>query len=187
VTDTVNGTTPADDDDDGLFDAASDTFPSKFDMRDRLVAVYPTGLTGERKSEQTGKPYTWVETTTVVLDDGPEGWQEMVRDDHGNLQPNLIPSVKEHGPQVLLNHQWTAGGVVARLLPRLPGPDGRPGSQVGRINSRPNKTKGANPSWSISKPTEEDMTTARQYADVCRQARADIVAKRVAAVDNDAF
>jgi len=181
----VNGAVQ--DDDDGLFEAAAETFPSKFDLRNRLVVIYPTGKTGERKSEATGKPYTWYETTTIVLDDGPEGWQDRVPGDAGELQPNLVPSVADEGAQVLKNFQWSAGGITARLAPRLPGKDGKPGSQVGRINSRPNKNRGMAPSWSISTPTEADMTTARQYADVCRAARDEITKANQAAVESDAF
>ena len=187
MTDQNVNTSAVQDDDDGLFEAAAETFPSKFHLKDRLVAIYPTGVTGQRLGEN-GKPYTWYETTTVVLDDGPNGWQAEVLDmDKGTMVANLVPSVAEEGPQVLANFQWSAGGIGARLASRLPKADGKPGSQVGRINSRPNAKKGMAPSWSISTPTEADMTTARQYADVCRAARDEITKASQAAVDSDAF
>lgn len=185
MTDTVNGTTPADDDD-GLFDAATDTFPRRNDMVDRLVVIYPTGKHGTRLSEG-GDPYPWYETTTVVLDDGPEGWQEQVKDDDGDLTPNLIPSVLDEGAQVQVNFQWSASGIVSRIQAKLPDANGRPGSIVGRINTKKNKVKGRSASWSISKPTEADMETARQYADVCRQARAAVQREAQKDLDKDAF
>jgi hypothetical protein len=185
VTDTVNGTTPADDDD-GLFDAATDTFPRRNDMVDRLVVVYPTGKHGTRPSED-GKSYPWYETTTVVLDDGPEGWQEQVKDDDGDWTPNLIPSVVDNGPQVLTNFQWSATGLVSRIQTKLPDANGRPGSIVGRINVMKNKVKGRSAPWSIAKPTEADMEMARRYADVCREARAAVQREAQKDLDKDAF
>jgi hypothetical protein len=183
VTD-INPNVP--DTDDGLFEAASETFPSKFDLKNRLVVIYPDGETGQRLGEN-GKPYTWYSTTTVVLDDGPDGWQERVVGEGGEMQANLVPSVADEGPQVLKRFQWSAGGITARLAPRLPKADGKPGSQVGRINSRPNTKKGMAPSWSISAPTEADMATAREYADVCRAARDEITKANQAKVDADSF
>lgn len=182
----VNPNAPIDNDDD-LFEAASETFPSKFDLKNRLVVIYPTGVTGQRQGEN-GQPYTWYETTTVVLDDGPEGWQAQVLNmDTGEMQANLVPSVAEEGPQVLRNFQWSAGGITARLAPRVPKADGKPGSQVGRINSRPNKSKGMAPSWSISTPMEAEMATAREYAAVCRAERDAITEAHKAKVDADSF
>ena len=174
------------DDDEGLFEAASETFPSKFDLRNRLVVIYPTGVTGQRQGEN-GKPYTWYETTTVVLDDGPDGWQERVVGEGGEMQDNLVPSVAAEGPQVLTKFQWSAGGICARLATRLPKSDGKPGSQVGRINSRPNVKKGMTPSWSISSAAEDDMTLARTHAAVCRAARNEITREYLASTDADSF
>lgn len=174
------------DDDDDLFEAASETFPSKFDLKDRLVVIYPDGESGQRMGEN-GKPYTWYSTTTVVLDDGPNGWQERVVGEGGELVANLVPSVAENGPQVLEHFQWSAGGITARLASRLPDAKGKPGSQVGRINSRPNAKKGMAPSWSISTPTEEDMAIAREHREVCAAARRKITEAQVKAADNEAF
>lgn len=180
----INTTAPQDDDD--LFTAATDTFPSKFDLKDRLVVIYPTGLKGQRQGEN-GKPYDWYETTTVVLDDGPRGWQEQVVGEGGELQDNLVPSVDENGPQVLRKFQWSSGGIASRLAQKLPDASGKPGSQVGRINSRPNAKKGMAPSWSIGKPTEEDMVTARRHRELCAAERAEIVSANVQAADENAF
>jgi hypothetical protein len=186
VADVNPSTTAPDDNDDGLFDAATDTFPRRNDLRDRLVVIYPTGKHGERKSED-GKSYPWYETTTVVLDDGPDGWQEQVPDDDGDLTPNLVPSVADVGPQVLKNFQWSATGLVSRIQTKVPGRDGKPGSIVGRINVMKNKIKGRSAPWSISKPTDADMVTARQYRAVCAEARDAITAATLAAADSDAF
>lgn len=174
---------PVDDSDDGLFEAAKDTFPGKEDLKDRLVAIYPTGKTGERKGEN-GQPYPWYETTTVVLDDGPNGYQDTVYAD-GVQRENLVKSVAEHGPQVLRNFQWSASGLAARLAPIYDDPNVR--SMVGRINMRPPAKKGMAPPWSIAKPTEQDMDTARKYTDVCRKAREEIRAARQKAADAEAF
>lgn len=175
---------PVDDDDDGLFEPASDTFPAKFDLKDRLVAVYPTGESGQRMGANN-KPYTWYETTTVVLDDGPDGWQAQVVGDDGELRDSLVPSVEENGPQVLRNFQWSTDGMTARLKPIADDPKVR--SIVGRINKRPSTKKGHNAAWSIAKPTDADMATARQHADVCRAERQAIRDARQAKADADAF
>jgi hypothetical protein len=187
VTDTNVNTSPADDSDDGLFDAAADTFPGRVHLRDRLVVIYPDGESGQRPGSN-GKPYTWYSSTTVVLDDGPEGWQAEVRDDDGDLVPNLVPSVADEGPQVLNKFQWSASGIATRMAQKLPdAKTGVPGSILGRINAIKNKDKGKNPPWSIAKPTEADMETARQYRDTCKAARDAITADRLAKQDSDAF
>jgi len=183
----VNPSTAALDEDDDLFEAATETFPSKFDLRDRLVVIYPNGKTGQRRSEATGKPYDWCETTTIVLDDGPSGWQETVPDQDGNMQPNLVPSVAAEGAQVLVNFQWSAGGFTSRLATKVAKAGGKPGSVLGRVNSRKNKNTGMSASWSISAPTEEDMATARKYTAECRAARDEIVKAAQAAQQEAAF
>jgi hypothetical protein len=183
MTDTTNPTAGYADDDEGLFEAAKDTFPGKEDLKDRLVAIYPTGKTGERVGEN-GKPYPWYETTTVVLDDGPDGWQPTVIAD-GQPRENLVPSVEDNGPQVLKNFQWSASGLAARLAPIFDDPKVR--SVVGRINMRPPSKKGMAPPWGIAKPTEEEMDVARQYADVCRRARLEIREHRQKDADEAVF
>jgi len=183
----VNTPVPDDDDDDGLFVAATDTFPRRNDMLNRLVVIYPTGEHGQRLSND-GDPYDWYSSYTVVLDDGPEGWQAMVPDDDGDMTPNLIPSVDQEGAQVQVNFQWSASGIVSRIQANLPDRQtGKPGSIVGRINSQKNRIKGRSPSWSISKPTEDDMAAARKYTVECRAARDDAQAKALEKQGGDAF
>jgi hypothetical protein len=172
-----------DDDDEGLFEAAKETFPGKEDLKDRLVVMYPTGKTGERKGEN-GDPYAWYETVTVVLDDGPKGYQHTVIAD-GIERENLVPSVVEQGPQILKNFQWSAGGIAARLAPIYDDPKVR--SMVGRINRRPPSKKGMAPPWGIAKPTDEDMATARRFTEVCKKARQEVREARQREADKEAF
>lgn len=146
--------------DDIEFESATSTFPNKFMLKDRLVAVYITGKHGSSQGENG--PYEWYETTTVVLDDGPEGWQAQVQDKDGDWIENLVPSVDEEGPQALRNFQWSTGGMVSRLQKRtVEGP-----GMVGRIDKK-KSAKGA-ASWSIIPATESDMAKAREFRDFCK-------------------
>lgn len=141
-----------------LFDDVPETFPSKFHLKDRLVAVWVTGKHGERKNSD-GKPYPYEETITLVLDDGPNGWQEQVMNtDTGNMEANLVPSVADNGPQKLPNFQWSAGGIVTRLAPRREQKVSRP--MLGRVNSQPNKTKGRNAPWNMANATTDEKQAA---------------------------
>lgn len=160
---------------DDLFEAAKDEFPAKEDLKDRLVVIYPTGKVGERKSAATGKMYPWIETTTVVLDDGPEGASFT----------DLVPSVAAEGPVVLTGFQWSAAGLVARLNPKVGDPK-VPGI-LGRINSMKNKQRGMADAWSIAPPTEDEMNVGRQHADVLTAARNAIKDARAAVADENAF
>lgn len=177
--------------DDDLFEGAKDEFPSKFDLKDRLVVIYPTGKTFTRQGESG--PYQAYETTTVVLDDGPKGWQAQVVKDAGELEDNLVPSVADEGAQVLVKFQWSAVGVASRCAQQLPGRmvQGKrvdtPGSIVGRINTRKNGKPGLAAPWGIAKPTEDEMALARSFREVCAAARAAIVAENEAAADEAAF
>lgn len=171
---TQNVNTPADDD---LFEDAKETFPGKPDLKDRLVVVYPTGVTGWRKSDIPGnKDYEWFESTTVVLDDGPTG----------ETYTDLVPSVAANGPQVLTGFQWTGSGFEARLRP-LAADTTKVRSMLGRINSRPNKIKGMSDSWSIAAPTEAEKATARKHTAVCAAARQAVAANRAKVQDEAAF
>lgn len=184
MTDTINNN-PGDDED-GLFDPAQDTFPSKFHLRDRLVAIYPDGENGMRPGDAGGDPYPWYSSTTVVLDDGPNGWQAEVRDKDGDPIPNLVPSVAENGPQVLEGFQWMAGGFVARMKQKLPNTQtGLPGSIVGRVNVRKG-TKGS-PPWGIEPATPAEIEVAMRYKDVCKGARQAVAAKWRERHSQDAF
>lgn len=170
-----------------LFDDAKETFPSKEDLKDRLVLIWATGKTGQRKSEATGKAYDWAETVTLVIDDGPDEFytSSSKRKDGDEL---LVPSVAHNGAQELDNFQWSAGGLVSRIKQRVTA-DGKPATFkpfLGRINERKNKNKGMANSWSISEPTDEDKAIARKYAAQIK-AISERLAKPPATSDTDAF
>lgn len=158
--------------DDDLFEPAKSEFPAKEDLLNRLVVIYPTGKTGKRPASSGGDPYPWYETMTVVLDDGPDG--------------TAATELVGPAPQVLRGFQWSASGLVSRLMVK-PSNAEKVGSLVGRINTMPNKIKGRTPPWSIAAPTEEEMALARQYADLCRSVRDEIKAMHQAAADENAF
>lgn len=155
---------------DEMFTAAKNEFAAKEDLKDRLVAIFPTGKTGTRKSEANSKDYPWIETVTVVLDDGPDG----------SSFTELVPAA----PQVIVGFQWSAAGLVARLNPMVSKPV--PMALVGRINSRKNSKKGLADAWSIAEPTPEDMAKAREHGALCAEVRQDIIDVKQAASDETA-
>lgn len=149
-----------------LFDTAKAEFPSKYDLKDRLVLIWVTGSNGSRKG--ANGPYDWYETNVLVLDD-PEGkadWNEQVFDTEKEVwRDALVPSaVKE--PQYLEKFQFSFTGMTARLKPRVTA-DKKPATfkpMLGRVNSRPNSTKGMAPPWSIAEPTAEEIKVAAKHA-----------------------
>jgi hypothetical protein len=174
-------TAPAEDE---FYDEANEEFPGKEDLKDRLVAVWVTGKTGKRVSAD-GKPYPYVETVTLVLDDGPE-WTGKRQDG----TPNLVGTA----PAQLDNFQWSTEGMVARLTPRINAkhaesgePNYRP--MVGRINSRKNKVKGYSDSWSIAAPSEDDKALLRTPEVKAQLARitAEVTKLRAETEDQAAF
>lgn len=172
-------TAPADE----FYDDANEEFASKEDLKDRLVAVWVTGKTGQRRNAD-GKSYGYVETITMALDDGPE-WTGKRADG----TPNLVGLA----PAQLDNFQWSTEGMVARLTPRINLKDGagEPNYKpmVGRINSRKNKVKGRSDSWSIAAPTEDDKVFLRKPEITAQLQRvtAEVKALREAAADSAAF
>lgn len=148
---------------DEFYDDAQDDFPAKEDFENRLVAIWPTGKTGTRIGEN-GQEYPWVETYSMVLDNGTTTLQEVAitgGGDRSDGEPYLVGEA----PALAEGIQWSATGVYSRVAPRLTKrlPDGtvdyRP--VVGRINRRKNAKKGLADSWSLSKPTEEDRPKIR--------------------------
>lgn len=161
-----------------LFDDAKEEFAAKEDLKDRLVAIFVTGRTGTRKSEADGKPYTWVETVTLVLDNGP----------NGDLVTDLAPETSPENPVILDGLQWSTKGMVSRLEPRVNAKNARP--LRGRINSRKNAKRGFADSWSISEPTDEDKALSRQYNATVAKIMKDIEGRLAggnAADDDSAF
>lgn len=171
----VNGTN-----EDEFFDDAQDVFPGKEDLGNRLVAVW--ALEKGTDYNDRKEPYPIVQSVTLVLDDGPDGWQATVIRD-GEMTENRVPSVEAEGLQEL-NLRWSTNGMVSRLAPRV-GKTFKP--MVGRINSRPNKTKGHSASWSISSPTEDDKTTVRRYQAELRAISERLEAEANKATDAAAF
>jgi hypothetical protein len=152
-----------------LFDDAKETFPDKDDLKDRLVLVFATGKHGKRTGDNGA--YEWVESVTLVLDDGPTG----------DFSTDLVPSTVG-GPIELSGFQWSTAGMISRLKPRSEAKNFKP--LLGRINSQKNKKKGFSDSWSISSPTEEDKAVARQHAAKMRE----IIARlQNGGSDEDAF
>lgn len=194
MTDTQNATA----EDLELFDDATEEFPGKEDLKDRLVAIWVTGRHGTRIGKAPGsKPYPWYETVTLVLDDGP-AWDGYKIVD-GERKPMLIESVTEHGPQRLDGFQYAQTGMTKRLEQRVHLSIALPavGKEVkdqpksfkpmlGRINSRKNSQAGFNASWSISEPTDGDRAKARAQAALILQISAELE-KAGQPTDEDAF
>lgn len=153
--------------DDDFFDDAKSEFPDKEDLKDRLVGIFAIGPVGQRRSEASGKAYDYVETVTVVLDNGPDG----------TSFSELVPEVTDGHPIVLHGFQWSASGVVARVKPRV-GTELAMRPLRGRINSMPNKRKGFSDAWSIAEPTDADRATSARFRPNLLKVRDDIVAAR---------
>lgn len=176
--------TVTEDDDLALYDDASDEFPSKFDLKDRLVLIWITGEKGSAMGSN-GKPYDWYQTAMLVLDDSPHGYQEMRPNEDGEMRPNLVPSVEVNGPQELDPFRWSTSGIVARLAPRHAKKQWT--GMLGRINSRKNKTKGHAPSWSISSPADADRAIADRYEKEIRAMNKKIKDRLFGSADIDPF
>lgn len=165
-----------------LFDNTSTDFPSKYDLKDRLVAIWVTGKYGTEKGAD--KPYEWVETITVALDDpkGTQDWDEMVKNKEKDLVPTLVPSVVKNGPQRLDALRWSTTGTVSRLKPRIDLKDRKTGQPVyrpliGRIDERTAK-QGSNP-WTIIPATPEELKyAADKFADYIRALTIEVKGKR---------
>lgn len=172
-------TSPAAEPEDEFFDEATETFPGKEDLKDRLVAVWALGRGQDKNSD--GKLYPFVTSLTMVLDDGPNGWSPTSIKD-GDTVPNLVPSVADGLAEI--NLRWSTEGMVTRLDPRI-GKTTKP--MIGRINSRPNKVKGRSASWSISAPTESDKATARAVGSQIKAVTERLIAEANKAADASAF
>jgi hypothetical protein len=170
---------------DEFYDDVTETFPRKEDFEDRLVAVWVTGKHGTRLSEANNKPYGWVETITMALDDGQDGTKG-----HGKASDGDEFLVGP-APAYAEPFQWSAEGMYSRLYPRinLRNAEGladyRPA--IGRVNRRKNAKKGFNDSWSIGKPADSDRATIRQYADQIRAMTKHVQELREAELTGEAF
>lgn len=158
------------------YDEASEDFAGKEDFKDRLVAIWVTGVKGTRTNPD-GKPYPWVETITVALDDGPDG--ESVTE--------LVGPAPDRQDKI----QWSATGLVSRLEPRITKRDaeGKPIYRplTGRINSRKNKIKGRSDSWSLATPTEDDKVVLDGFTDLLQSITAEVKEMRETTDQGAAF
>jgi hypothetical protein len=124
------------------FDSAREGFVKMDDLKGRLILVSPTGI-GTRDSTlpgSQGKVYEFVESTTVVLDGGPD---EMVTE----------------VPMVLDGFQFSGQAITGQLKPKV----ARRGMVLGRLGQKPSQTKGFGPAWVLQEPTEDDKVLARRY------------------------
>lgn len=156
--------TAVENDDDEWMDGASSTFPKVDDLAPsippnygpgRLVAIWAQ-KNGTRKNDQ-GKEYPYVETLTLVLDDGPNGDQ--------------TSELVGPAPVQLEGFQHSTSGLVARLSKRVEGVNAkgiklRYRPMIGRMNTQASKVNKNVAAFSIAEPTEEDMVIARKYKDM---------------------
>lgn len=210
-TENVNGSAGQDDDDDeDFYDSASSLFPKvehlapsippKFGAG-RLVAIWPTGKTGERKGSN-GDMYPWVETVTLVLDNGPAGAEVNINPAYAEGSEEIVGLVG-NDPIRLDAFQHSTGGLVARLQKRLKGVSPakhddagneiRPAvplrwrPMIGRINTQASSTNKNVAAFSISDMTDGDRLIARKFATVIKALNAEMKARETEKEDSDAF
>jgi hypothetical protein len=121
----------------------------------------------------SGKPYEYVETDTMVLDDGTDG----------SAATELVPAV-HLGVEILGAFQHSTTGLVSRLKRRI-GTTDKP--MLGRINSQPSKVNKQVKAFSIAEPTPEDMALARTKRDMIKAHTEVIRARAQASEDAEAF
>jgi hypothetical protein len=138
-----------------FYDDAANTFPSKVDLAPdgtfehgqmgagRLVAVWAVK---NGVGTKDGKSYSYVDSITLVLDDGLDG--------------TYFTELVGPAPQ-RIEMQHSTGGLVARLKGRVEGRNAKGVSlkyrpMIGRINTQPSKANAAVAAYSISPPTEDD-------------------------------
>ena len=137
----------------------------------RLVAIYARE-NGVGKGDNG--PYPYVETVTLVLDNGPDG----------NQSDDLVPAVTGDPIRLDLRHSTT--GLVARLKPRVGTPKGnRP--LVGRINTQASSRNKNVAAFSLAEPTEADMVEARKHKAYILKVNAEMDAAASKSEDEQAF
>lgn len=171
--------------DEEWMDGASATFPKAENLAPsvppnfgagRLVAIWALE-NGTRKNDK-GKEYPYVNTLTLVLDNGPDGDQ--------------TDEVIGNAPVRLEDFQHSTGGLVARLNKRVTGVNAkgvklkyRP--MIGRMNTQPSSQNKNVAAFSISEPTAEDMAVARQYKDMITAINKELEEKDTKSEDAEAF
>lgn len=178
-------TSATEEDDSEWMDGATASFPKTDDLAPtdpgkfgpgRLVAIWAKEK-GSRLNEE-GKPYPFVETLTLVLDDGPDGDQ--------------ATELVGPAPVRLEGFQHSTTGLVARLEKRVKGVNAkniplrfRP--MIGRMNTQASKKNKKVAAFSISEPTAEDMIIARKYKDMITTINRELEEAEKAAEDTAAF
>jgi hypothetical protein len=173
------------DEDSEWMDGASATFPKAENLAPsvppnfgpgRLVAIWAQE-NGTRKND-SGKEYPYVQTLTLVLDNGPDG--------------NQTDDTVGKAPVRLEDFQHSTGGLVARLSKRVTGksPKGVPlkyRPMIGRMNTQASSQNKNVAAFSISEPTAADMEVARGYAEMIKGINAELEAKDKEAENSAAF
>lgn len=172
------------DEDSEWMDGASSAFPKVENLapsippnygQGRLVAIWALE-NGTRKGDNGTYPY--VETVTLVLDNGPDGKQ--------------TDELVGPAPVKLDGFQHSTTGLVARLSKRVDGKNAkgiplrfRP--MIGRLNTQASKANKNVAAFSISEPTADDMVIARGFKDMITGINAELEAKATADEDSAAF
>lgn len=141
----------------------------------RLVAIWARE-NGVAKGDRG--PYPYVESITLVLDNGPDGTQV----------DELIPQAPY---RLDLRHSTT--GLVSRLKPRVDGNHPKTGvplrtrPMIGRVNTQASRTNKNVAAFSIADPTPADMIIAREHKDLITSINAELTAADNKSEDENAF
>lgn len=182
--------------DEEWMDGASNAFPKAEHLAPvnppnfgpgRLVAIWAKSQ-GTRKNDK-GVVYPFVNTLTLVLDEGPDGRAWLTGSDGWDAEASsLIPA----SPVRLDDFQHSTSGLVARLQKRLTGKNAagvslkfRP--MVGRMNTQASKANSKVAAFSISEPTADDMVKARKFKDMITAINKELETAATQAEDTAAF
>jgi hypothetical protein len=181
----ANDTAPAiTAEDEEWMDGASSAFPKVENLAPsippnygdgRLLAIWALS-NGTRKGDNGTYPF--VETVTLVLDNGPDGKQ--------------VDDLVGPAPVRLDGFQHSTTGLVSRLNKRVDAtnPKGvrlkyRP--MIGRLNTQASKANKNVAAFSIAEPTAADMVIAREYKAMITAINAELEAKDKKSEDEQAF
>lgn len=178
------------DDDDDWMDAASNDFPKIEHLapslppnfgEGRLVAIWARKMGQGKKKvpDAKGALYDFVETVTLVLDDGKDGKQTN----------EMVPAA----PIRLDGMQHSTGNILGKLKGRVTGKHPKTGKPlrniplIGRVNTQQSQASKNQPAYGLAEPTPEDMEIARKYRDTIKKINAELAAEDEAAADAEAF
>ncbi len=178
--------------DDEFYDDAKAAFPKMEHLAPsvppkfgpgRLVAIWAQS-DGKRTNDK-GKVYSYVETITVTLDDGPEGLTGPGWESDAAV---VIPP----GVQRLDAFQHSTGGLVARLQKRIKGVNAkgvplrwRP--MIGRVNTQPSSSNKNVAAYSISEPADADREVILKHKEMILKINAELEAAEKEKEDQAAF